>query len=79
VIGLNEWLFVAAGVIGAVIGVIAHYAYIIWQRRDIISWTIDFWVRAWEDKKVTVDEVLQFVEGLIDRLGLRDKVVVQKK
>jgi len=76
---LNEWLYVAAGVIGAVIGVIAHYAYIIWQRRDIIGWTINFWAKAWEDKKVTVDEVLQFVEGLIDRLGLRDKVIIQKK
>ncbi|MCR6691511.1 MAG: hypothetical protein MRT15_03900 [archaeon YNP-LCB-003-016] len=76
---MNEWLYAAIGILGAIIGVIVHYAYILWQRRDIISWTLDYWEKAWSDRKITVDEAIQFIEGLIDRLGLKDKVIFQRK
>lgn len=76
---MNEWLYAVIGVLGAIVGVIVHYAYILWQRRDVVSWSIDFWTKAWQDQKVTVEEVLEFIEGLVDKLGLKDKVIIQKK
>jgi hypothetical protein len=76
---VNEWFYILIGIFGAIFGYIAYWLRIIWQRRDIVSWSIDFWTKAWEDQKVTVEEVLEFIEGLIDRLGLKDKVVIQKK
>jgi hypothetical protein len=76
---LNEWLYAAIGIFGAIVGVILHYAYMLWQRRDIISWTIDYWEKAWSDQKITIDEILKFIEELVDKFNLRDKVIIQKK
>jgi hypothetical protein len=75
---MNEWLYAVIGVLGAIIGVIVHYAYILWQKRDIIGWTIDYWVKAWSDGKITVEEVMTFLNTLIEKLGLKDKIIVQK-
>ena len=66
-------------VLGVIVGFILHWLYAVWSRRDIISWAINFWVKAVEDGKVTVDEVVGFIEGLIEKLGLKDRVVVQKR
>jgi hypothetical protein len=75
---MNEWLYAAIGIFGAIIGVIMHWGYILWQRRDIIGWTIDYWVKAWQDGKITVEEVMTFLNTLIEKLGLKDKIIVQK-
>jgi hypothetical protein len=76
---MNEWLYAAIGIFGAIIGVIVHYAYILWQRRDVVSWSIDFWSKALADGKITTGEVLDFIEQLIDKFNLRDKVIFQRK
>jgi hypothetical protein len=72
-------MYVGIGVLGAILGIIIHYAYILWQKRDIISWTLDYWAKAWSDRKITVDEAIQFIDELIDKLNLRDKVIFQRK
>jgi hypothetical protein len=76
---MNEWLYAAIGILGAIVGVIVHYAYILWQRRDVVSWSIDFWSKALADGKITTGEVLDFIEQLIDKFNLRDKVIFQRK
>ena len=66
-------------VIGVIIGFIMHWGYILWQKRDLIQWGLKYWVDAWSDRKITAEEVIQFIEQLVEKLGLKDKVVIQKK
>jgi len=66
-------------VVGVVIGVVVYYARLLYSRRDIVEYTLKFWVEAWKDGKVTVEEVFSFIKGLIDMLGLSDRIVVEKR
>jgi hypothetical protein len=76
---LDSWLLAGAGILGTIIGIIIHYGYILWQKRDILEWTYKYWVDAWQDGKITVEEVYLFIVGLLDKLGMKDKIIVQKK
>ena len=66
-------------VVGVVAGFIAHWVYVVWSRRDIIGWSVDYWVKAWEDGRITVDEVFMFIEVLVEKLGLKGRVVVERR
>jgi len=66
-------------VIGIVAGIILYWLKVMYERRDLVEWTVKFWLRAYEDGKVTVDEVVEFINQLIDRLGLKDKVIVERR
>jgi H+/Cl- antiporter ClcA len=76
---MNEWLYILIGIFGAIFGYIAYWLRIIWQRRDIVSWSIDYWSKALADGKVTTGEILDFIEQLVDKFNLRDRVIIQKK
>jgi hypothetical protein len=65
-------------IFGAIVGFILHWVKVIYERRDIIEWSIKYWMRAYEDKKITVDEVFEYIKELIDNLGLGDKIIVKK-
>jgi uncharacterized membrane-anchored protein YhcB (DUF1043 family) len=64
--------------IGVIIGVILHWLKVIYERRDIIEWSVKYWMKAYEDQKVTVDEVFEYIKELIDKLGLGDKIIIKK-
>jgi hypothetical protein len=65
-------------IFGVIVGFIIHWVKVIYERRDIIEWSIKYWMRAYEDKKITVDEVFEYIKELIDNLGLGDKIIVKK-
>jgi hypothetical protein len=65
-------------IFGVIVGFILHWVKVIYERRDIIEWSIKYWMRAYEDKKITVDEVFEYIKELIDNLGLGDKIIVKK-
>jgi len=71
----SAWPAAAAFILGA----LARWLYELWRRRDLIAWCIGYWVKAWEDRKVTVEEVFYFLKELVERLGLEDEVVVERR
>ena len=51
--------------------------YIMWRKRDIIEFTLEYFDEAFKDGKLKVDEILTFINELLKRLGLDKKVVIQ--